>query len=145
MRRVAEPVEQPRAERGRKNRFPRAFRVLRSGHFQRAYREGSRARGSLLVVVAVGNELPYTRLGVSVGRAIWRDAVGRNRVKRIFREAFRTARTELPAGFDLILIPAQPKLAPELEATRSELVVLAHKAALRWRSKPRAESREQRS
>ena len=123
---------------GRKQRFSRAFRVLRKGEFDRAYQRGSRARGSILIVVAVANELAFTRLGVSVGKVIWRDAVHRNRVKRIFREAFRTVRAELPAGFDLILIPAQPKLEPELEATRAELLKIARKAVERWRAKPRA-------
>jgi ribonuclease P protein component len=134
---VSEPTENSRpAPRARKNRFPRAFRVLRKSEFQRAYRDGSRARGSIVIVVAIANALGYTRVGLSVGKVIWRDAVGRNRVKRIFREAFRTVREELPAGFDLILIPAQPKLEPELEATRAELIKIARKAVERFRAKP---------
>jgi ribonuclease P protein component len=134
---VSEPPTNSRpAPRARQHRFPRAFRVLRKSEFQRAYRDGSRARGGILIVVAIANTLGYTRLGLSVGKVIWRDAVGRNRVKRIFREAFRTVREELPAGFDLILIPAQPKLEPELEATRAELIKIARKAVERFRAKP---------
>jgi len=111
------------------------MRLRRRRDFERAYRQGSRARGGLLVVVAVENGGEWTRLGLSVGRRIWRRAVQRNRVRRIFREAFRLEYEALPPGVDLVLIPAAPKLEPDLEATRAELVSLAHKAVRRAREK----------
>ena len=52
----------------------------------------------------------------------------RNRLRRIFREAFRLTYPDLPQGVDLILIPAEPRLDPTLEETRRELVHLALKA-----------------
>jgi ribonuclease P protein component len=119
--------------------LPRHLRVLRRGDFARAYREGSRARGGILLVVAVPNGLAHPRLGLSVGRAIWRSAVRRNRVKRIFREAFRLEQEALPAGYDLILIPGAPRLDPGLAATRAELVRLAAKAARRCDQRRAAE------
>lgn len=115
--------------------FPRRLRVVRTGDFARAFREGSRARGAQLLVVARPNGLPHARLGLSVGRSTWRSAVRRNRVKRVFREAFRLEQHELPAGYDLILVPAAPRLAPDLAATRRELVRLARKAARRCEEK----------
>ncbi len=124
--------------RPRRLTLPRALRITKRGDFALAYSQGSRARGSILVVVARPNGLPHPRLGLSVGRAIWRTAVGRNRVKRIFREAFRLEQGALPAGFDLVLIPAAARLDPELVATRSELVRLAHKAARRCSAKQAA-------
>jgi len=119
------------AERAPRQRLPRALRMVRQADFQRAYREGSRAKGSILTVVAVPNGIPHPRIGLSVGRSVWKSAARRNRVRRIFREAFRLSRSELPAGFDLVLIPASPRLEPELAATREELVRLARKAAAR--------------
>ncbi len=109
--------------------------MIRGGDFQRAYRLGSRARGEILTVVAVPNDLPFARLGLSVGKKIWKSAVKRNRVRRVFREAFRTGQHELPVGFDLVLIPAAPRLQPRLAATREELVRLARKAAERCRAR----------
>lgn len=127
------PESTPGAGAGRdpRLRLPRALRIARQGDFQRAYREGSRAKGSILTVVAVPNGLAHPRIGLSVGRSVWKGAARRNRVRRIFREAFRLSRSELPAGFDLVLIPAAPRLEPELAATREELVRLARKAAAR--------------
>lgn len=117
------------------HRFPRSLRIVKRSDFQRAYRVGARAKGASWVVVAASNGLEHPRLGLSVGRVCWRGAVQRNRVKRIAREAFRLERAALPAGFDLIVIPAVPKLDPELVATRAELVALATKAAARFRAR----------
>jgi ribonuclease P protein component len=103
--------------------------------FDRAFRQGARARGAIVLVVARENGRMETRLGLSVGKSIWKGAVQRNRVRRIFREAFRLSYAELPEGFDLVLIPAAPKLDPELAATCAELVHMARKAARRAREK----------
>lgn len=116
-------------------RFTRAQRVVRKGDFQRAYAQGGRARGDQVIVVASPNGLAHARLGLSVGRAIWKGAVQRNRVRRMFREAFRLEQHSLPAGYDLVLIPAKPKLEPEMVTLRAELVRVARKAAEKQRAK----------
>ena len=115
--------------------LPRRLRVRNRRDFQRAFRDGSRARGDTLIVVAVPNDLPHPRLGLSVGKRVWKSAVRRNRVRRVFREAFRLEREALPEGFDLVLIPAVARLEPELAATRAELVRVARKAAARARER----------
>ena len=48
-----------------------------------------------LVLYAVENHLGYARLGISVGRKRIRKSTGRNRVKRLIREAFRTHQAAL--------------------------------------------------
>lgn len=116
-------------------RFQRQHRMVRKGDFQRAYANGSRARGEQVVVVAAPNGLEHPRLGLSVGKAIWKGAAQRNRVRRMFREAFRLEQHRLPAGYDLVLIPGKPKLEPEMESLRSELVRLARKASERHKVK----------
>lgn len=121
--------------RTRPNGFHPRMRLKRRRDFERAYHEGSRARGDLLVVVAVENDLGWTRLGLAVGRRVWRGAVGRNRVRRIFREAFRLEYGDLPRGVDLVLMAAGPGLRPSLAGTRAELVRLARKAQRRYQEK----------
>ena len=118
---------------------PRDLRLPRESHlrspkdYARAYREGVRARGDLLVVVLCPNGRGITRMGLSIGKRIWKHAVRRNRVRRVFREAFRLARHELPVGYDLVLIAAEPRLEPRLEATRTELVSLVQRAERKLR------------
>jgi len=111
--------------------YERRMRLVRKGDFDRAFREGSRARGAIVLVVARPNGLDVTRLGLSVGKSIWKSAVKRNKIRRVFRESFRTSYPDLPRGMDLVLIPGAPKLVPEFEATRAELVRMAHKATRR--------------
>lgn len=101
------------------------------GDFERAYKEGARSRGSTLSLVVRPNGLAHSRLGLSVGRAVWKSAVRRNRIRRIFREAFRLSYPELPPGVDVIMIPAAARLVPELDEARAELVLLTHKALRR--------------
>lgn len=119
-------------------RFRRHQHVRSAADFARAFRRGSRARGATLVVVIHENGLEHARLGLSVGKTVWKSAVRRNRVRRVFREAFRLEQHALPAGCDLVLVPAERRLEPDLDATRAELVKLARKARRRL-----AEKREQ--
>ena len=88
----------------------------------------------MLLVVAVANGTALSRVGLSVGKKVWKRAVDRNRVRRIFREAFRLTRHELPPGHDYILVPAAEKLRPALQATCRELARLAPKAVARLRA-----------
>lgn len=112
------------------------MRLVRGADFSRAFSRGSRARGEILLVVGHENGSERTRLGLSIGRSVWRSAVKRNRVRRIFREAFRLSYPELPRGLDLVLVAARPALEPELEPTCRELVHLARKVATRLASRP---------
>lgn len=113
------------------------MRIARGRDFQRAYRQGSRAKGTFMTVALVANGLGITRIGLSVGKRVWKHAVSRNRVRRVFREAFRLSYGELPEGVDLVLIGSTPRLRPRLEPTRRELVQLAAKALRRYREKER--------
>lgn len=108
--------------------YSRAMRLVRPKDFDRAFRGGSRARAAVLLVVVHENDLGHSRLGLSIGKRIWRKANRRNRLRRLFREAFRLEYDALPQGFDIVLIPAAAGLETSLAAVRSELVSLCHKA-----------------
>ncbi len=91
-----------------------------------------------MTVVLAPNELGFSRLGLSVGKRCWKSAVRRNRVRRVFREAFRLSVPELPVGYDLVLVASTPSLLPRLESVRAELIELAGRA--REKHRRRAES-----
>jgi ribonuclease P protein component len=85
----------------------RRQRLVQSKRFQQVYREARSFVHPLLVLRALGNELPYSRFGFVVGARIGK-AVVRNRVKRRMREAMRLRATQVLPGWDLVLIARMP-------------------------------------
>ena len=81
----------------------RRERILAASGFRAVYAARARAGDGRLVAYARPNGRDVTRLGVSVGKRCGK-AVGRNRVKRLLREAFRQARADLPPGYDVVLV-----------------------------------------
>ncbi|CAO0822548.1 Ribonuclease P protein component [Desulfarculales bacterium] len=61
------------------------------------------------------NGLMLSRLGITVTRKI-ASAVGRNRVKRLMREAFRRSGSALPPGLNLVAVAHRG--SPELSQTQ---------------------------
>ncbi len=57
----------------------------------------------MLTLYMARNDCEYSRLGVSVGKSRG-NAVVRNRLKRLMREAFRQNQEQIPAGFDYVLM-----------------------------------------
>jgi ribonuclease P protein component len=74
-------------------------------------------------VYGCANGLEYARVGFSVSRKVG-GAVQRNRLRRLYREAYRLTRSELPVGLDLILIPRSSR-EPPLQDLRRSLARLA--------------------
>ncbi len=91
-------------------RFPKSDRVRLARDFLRLHESSLFAADQVLVVKAVQNETETTRLGLAVSRRTG-NAVARNRWKRLIREAFRTRRSELPGGWDLLVRPRRGAVA----------------------------------
>ncbi|HEX9793087.1 MAG TPA: ribonuclease P protein component [Planctomycetota bacterium] len=129
MEQTQDPAENPAAAdgfgRGRAGLgLPRASHLLRKADFDRVYRQGARARGRFILVVAAAGMQPGTaRMGLSVSRRYSRSAVVRNRARRCLREAFRLVRAELP-HLDLVLSPLVSGRRCGTRELRDELVTL---------------------
>ena len=100
------PADGPAPPNHRKpdQRFPKSARLRVSPEFDRVFQSKHYAADGVLVVCAARNELNVTRLGLSVSRKVG-NAVVRAKWKRRIREAFRTQRSELPRGLDLVVRP----------------------------------------
>ncbi|MFG0335845.1 MAG: ribonuclease P protein component [Maioricimonas sp. JB049] len=118
--------------------FPKFRHLRKAGEFQRVYGLRQRAGDSHLLIFAAANGHPYTRIGLSVSKKHG-NAVRRQRVKRLLREAFRLSQHEIPGGLDLILIPRQDSGAG-LEEYKASLLRLSRKLARRLQPEVRAEA-----
>jgi ribonuclease P protein component len=93
--------------------------LRRQADFRRVYERRRSVSDEWLIVYACENGLPHLRLGLSVSRKFGK-AHDRNRLRRLYREAFRLTRHEMPTGMDLILIPRR-KEHPTLEQLKESL------------------------
>jgi ribonuclease P protein component len=101
--------------------------LRRPADFRRVYDRRCSASDARLIIYACPNDLPYLRLGLSVSRKVG-GAVQRNRLRRLYREAFRLTRHEMPVGLDLVFIPRTPE-APTLEELKKSVPRLVRHAA----------------
>ncbi|MGB2591946.1 MAG: ribonuclease P protein component [Candidatus Acidiferrum sp.] len=84
--------------------FPREARLVRRGEFDAVYRAGKRRSSSHFTVFFRANQLPVSRFGFSIKKALG-GAVVRNRIRRRTREIVRCHRGEIPAGWDIVIHP----------------------------------------
>jgi ribonuclease P protein component len=101
--------------------------LRRPADFKRVYDNRRSVSDNLLIIYAAPNGLRYSRLGLSVSRKLG-GAVRRNRLRRLFREAYRLTRGEMPTGLDLVLIP-RSTTAPRLIDLMTALPKLVNQVA----------------
>lgn len=75
----------------------------RNQDFQRLYRRGAFCSLGSAILYAMPNGRSENRLGITAGKKIG-NAVKRNRAKRIVREAYRAAETQMPIGLDIVIV-----------------------------------------
>ena len=91
------------------------MRLVRKADFDAVYRHGKRRSNSHFTVFSKANDLPQSRFGFSIKRALG-GAVVRNRIRRRIREVIRLHRQEISAGWDIVIRP-KPNVATAPYAT----------------------------
>lgn len=92
--------------------------------FRRAYHRGRQSVHSALVLYALPNRLPVSRLGLTVSPKIGK-AVVRNRVKRRLRECYRLEEEGFKTGFDLVIVARRAALSVPFDRLRGQLLAAA--------------------
>jgi ribonuclease P protein component len=103
--------------------FPREARLVRRGDFDAVYRAGKRRSSSHFTVFFRANELPQSRFGFSIKKALG-GAVVRNRIRRRLREMVRCHRLEIPAGWDIVIHPKSAVAKAPFAALTADLLRL---------------------
>jgi ribonuclease P protein component len=96
---------------------------VRRGEFDAVYRAGKRRSSSHFTVFFRANQLPVSRFGFSIKKALG-GAVVRNRIRRRIREIVRCHRSEIPAGWDIVIHPKSGVERAEFVTLTADLVRL---------------------
>jgi len=96
---------------------------VRRGEFDAVYRAGKRRSSAHFTVFFRANELSHSRFGFSIKRELG-SAVVRNRMRRRLREMVRCHRTEIPAGWDIVIHPKSVVAKAAFAALTADLLRL---------------------
>lgn len=91
------------------------------------FEQGKVGKSRLLLVRAIANQLPHNRIASIVGKAAG-NAVTRNRIRRRIRAAYRLAKTELPTGWDLVLLARRGVAEAEFLKLQKDMVAAIERA-----------------
>jgi len=105
-----------------------APRLRRSSDIRRVLREGVPRRSRRVVLYVAPGDGP-SRAAWVTGRRVG-GAVARNRVRRLFREAWRALNPEVAEGYDLVLVARGPFGDPKAPELTEEIEELLRRAGL---------------
>lgn len=111
----------PQAKRGQT--LPREARLVRKSEFDAVYNTAKRRSNAHFTVFLRANDLPLSRFGFSIKKALG-GAVVRNRMRRRLREMVRCHREEIPAGWDIVIHPKRSVAKAPFAALTAELLRL---------------------
>jgi len=75
--------------------FPRNHRLVKPADYQTVFGGAQKSSDVYLIVLARVNDRGHSRLGLAISKKNIRNAVDRNRIKRLVRESFRLRQADL--------------------------------------------------
>jgi ribonuclease P protein component len=82
--------------------------------FELVFKEGVPLSSKYLVMYARPNELSFNRLGLSISKKAG-NAVTRNKIKRLMREAMRKLLKGLPLNYDFVIVARKSSVEGKLD------------------------------
>jgi ribonuclease P protein component len=88
---------------GKTLKFNKSFRLLRASDYDFVFQKPIKINHPLASIYARPNACNHARIGLLVSKKAMKQAVARNRIKRIVRESFR-AHVEQLKAYDIIYV-----------------------------------------
>ena len=84
--------------------FTKKERILKTKDFRKVYQAGRSFKAGFVVLKISPNTTLTNRVGFSISARSIKRANRRNRIKRLFREAYRKNKRMLKKGFDIVFV-----------------------------------------
>ncbi len=105
------------------------MRLKKNWEFKWVYRNGRTVVSRNIVLYYCPNGIDFNRIGFSISKKVGKSVV-RNRIRRIYREAFYKVEDQLKKGYDFILIARKPAVDVTFHEACKELFNLCRKGKL---------------
>ena len=84
--------------------FAKQEHLLKTKDFRKVYKDGRSYKADFVILRLLPNAASMNRVGFSISAKSIKRAFRRNRIKRLFREAYRKNKKILKKGFDIVFV-----------------------------------------
>ena len=84
--------------------FAKKERLIKTKDFRNVYQGGRSFKAGFIILKISSNTTPTNRVGFSISARSIKRANRRNRIKRLFREAYRKNKKILKKGLDIVFV-----------------------------------------
>lgn len=110
-------------------KLPKKYILRKNKSFQAIYRAGKSIANKKIVLYILPNGGQNFRVGFAAGKRLG-NAVVRNRVKRLLREAFRHNQHRLLKGYDIIIVGRQAVVGEKMNIVADALIRIFAQAGI---------------
>jgi ribonuclease P protein component len=103
--------------------------LRKNKNFQAVYKTGKSFANKMMVLYVLPKSNDDRRIGFAAGKRLG-NAVVRNRMKRLLREAYRLNQARLISGVDLVLVSRKVMVGAELSTIIRSFLDLCNKARI---------------
>ncbi|MFA5255637.1 MAG: ribonuclease P protein component [Candidatus Omnitrophota bacterium] len=84
--------------------FSKQERLIKTKDFRKVYKDGRSYKAGFIILRLLPNAALVNRIGFSISAKNVKKASRRNRLKRLFREAYRRNKKTTKKGFDIVFV-----------------------------------------